>query len=143
VATVSRLVAIDPDCDLFGWALFDDGILFNCDVAITPYLPTFAGFINYVCEIPEDRPGTRYRKNDIIRLALAAGRIVGARQCKFVTPTEWKGQVPKAVHHRRMRGVMSKDELFTLDTALENTKRGAHPEILDAVALGLTELGRL
>jgi len=141
---MSRLVAIDPDCDLFGWALFDNGILWSCDVAITPYLPTFVGSPEYyVCEIPEDRPGTRYRKNDIIRLALAAGRIVGSRQCKFMTPTQWKGQLPKSVHHDRMRAVMSKEELKILEWAIENTKKGAHPEILDAVALGLTAVGRL
>jgi len=138
-----NLVSIDPDTILFGWARFQDRLLFTCDVGPAPYLPDFPPFTEYVCEIPEDRPGTRVRKNDIIRLALAAGRIIGTRKCKFVTPSEWKGQLPKVVQHKRMREVLSEGELRTLDKALENTPRTAHPEILDAVALGLVTLGRL
>ena len=138
-----RLVAIDPDTIAFGWALLENRLLVATDVAITPYLPEFKGHVHYVCEIPEDRPGTRYRKNDILALALAAGRIVGCRDCTFRTPTQWKGQIPKKVHHERMRGVMSTAELRVLDWALTRVGKGSQPEILDAVALCLTELGRL
>jgi len=140
---MATVVAIDPDTILFGWARFRERLLYTCDVAITPYLPDFPPFTEYVCEVPEDRPGTRYRKNDIIRLALAAGRIMGSRDCKFVTPSEWKGQLPKKVQHKRMRAVLSEDELRTLDMALSNTLKTSHLEILDAVALGLVHLGRL
>ena len=141
--SMRSLVAIDPDTALFGWARFLDGRLYTCDVAITPYLPDFPPGTEYVCEMPEDRPGSRHRKNDILRLALAAGRIVGSRECKFRVPSEWKGQLPKAVHWERMREVMTPEELQILFEALEKTSKGAHPEISDAVALGLTELGRL
>jgi hypothetical protein len=138
-----NLVAIDPDTILFGWARFQDNVLYSCDVARTPHLPEFPLFTEYVCEIPEDRPGTRVRKNDIIRLAVAAGRIMGSRKCKFVSPSEWKGQLPKKVQHTRMREVMDWNELETLDKVLSRTQRQSHPEILDAVALGLVHLGRL
>ena len=141
---MARLVAIDPDTTLFGWALFDDhSELIDTDVAATPYLPMFTGLVDYVCEIPEDRPGSPAKKNDIIALALAAGRIIGGRPCTFRRPSEWKGQIPKKVQHKRMRGVMSPEELWVLDGALASTAKSGHPEILDAVALGLTELGRL
>lgn len=138
-----KLVPIDPDTKVFGWALFDNRVLTATEVAETPYLPYFTGLVDYVCEIPEDRPGSPARKNDIIALALAAGRIVGTRPCTFRRPSDWKGQLPKKVQHARMRGVLSKAELDILDTALANTPKASHPEILDAVALGLTELGRL
>lgn len=137
------LVAIDPDTELFGWARFDDRLLTGCNVSVTPFLPEFPPGTMYVCEMPEDRPGHAARKNDILALALAAGCIIGTRPCKFVKPSQWKGQIPKKVQHTRMRGGMTTLELQVLDSALKYTQKAAHPEILDAVALGLTELGRL
>ena len=68
---------------------------------------------------------------------------MGARDCTFYKPSQWKGQIPKKIHHARMRGVMSTEELRVLDAALARTDKGGHPEILDAVALGLYEFGRL
>jgi hypothetical protein len=140
---VAGLIAIDPDTTLFGWALFEDRLLTATAVAITPHLPYFPVAVDLVCEIPEDRPGTSVRKNDIIALALAAGQIVGNRPCHFRRPSDWKGQIPKAVHHARMRGVMTEGEIHVLNVSLEVTPKTSHPEILDAVALGLTELRRL
>jgi len=138
-----NLVSIDPDTTLFGWAHFQAQRLHACKVARTPYLPIFPADTTYLCEVPEDRKKSPARKSDILTLALAAGRIVGTRDCKFVTPTHWKGQIPKGVHHKRVWEVLDPEETGILTKALENTKKGAHPEILDAVALGLSELWRL
>lgn len=59
-----------------------------------------------------ERPEYRYGRgkgspNDLIRLGCVAGaaaRALGAWaiRVRFVTPTEWKGSVPKLPHHRRL-----------------------------------------
>lgn len=139
-----RLLAIDPDTKVYGWAYFVDGILRATEAApLMGGLPHLPLDTTIVCEIPENRSGSSARKNDIIKLAFAAGRIVGNRPCIVRTPSDWKGQLPKKVHWERMREALSRQELTVLDAALADTKKGSHPEILDAVALGLTQLGRL
>lgn len=139
-----RLLAIDPDTKVFGWAFFSRKRLVCTRVAtVAEGLPPLPEGVVIVCEKPEDRPGSPARKRDIIELALAAGKIVGNRPCTFRVPSEWKGQIPKEVHWARMRERMDVGELGILEVALAGTKKGSHPEILDAVALGMTQLERL
>jgi hypothetical protein len=80
--------------------------------------------------------------NDLIQLAAVVGAIVSMRSLKGIVvrlPEEWKGQVPKEVHHQRAMGRLSVAEL----TRLPKQAKSIFHNTMDAVALGLTELGRL
>lgn len=126
-----------------------------------------------VIERPEVYPGPQpTRSNDVVELAMKAAELGGQLQAlgaptpRYVRPREWKGQVPKPIHHRRVWSVLDARERAVLcqiarytagevelriETACrryaETGKvRGyswqAH-NLLDAVGLGLWDLGRM
>lgn len=73
---------------------------------------------------------------------LEVNKVVG--MCHFLgetvveyTPREWKGQLPKRVHHARIRKALSKLELDVLGRYIKNE------HVLDAVGLGLHYLRRI
>lgn len=94
-----------------------------------------------IVEVPTGRGGnTRATPDDLIKLALTAGRVIGryeqlGQYIHTVTPNHWKGSVKKEISHRRIKAVLGEDELRLLV--------GASGDVLDAVGLGLWELGRL
>lgn len=81
--------------------------------------------------------------NDLIQLAAVVGALVCIRSLRTVPivylPEEWKGQVPKEIHHERARARLSSVELAVLPKLAKNILHNT----MDAVALGLTHLGRL
>lgn len=93
-----------------------------------------------VVEIPQvyQRAHSKGDPNDLIQLAGVAGAIVGrlsgAPNMLGPLPAEWKGQVPKEIHHARVRAALTADELTRV--ALPSAKSLAH-NVWDAVALGL------
>jgi hypothetical protein len=79
---------------------------------------------------PDDLVTLAYRAGLAVALYRTAGTSVDA-----VTPAQWKGSVPKAIHHRRILGAL---------TATERTIAGdCGPDALDAIGIGLRLLGRL
>lgn len=94
-----------------------------------------------IVEVPTGRGGnTKATPDNLIALALKAGRVIGRYEqlgqfVLTVTPNQWKGSVPKAIHHKRIRAALSTDELLLLV--------GASSDVIDAVGLGLWDLGRL
>ena len=53
------------------------------------------------------------RGNDLIATAIRLGRLVEASrpvQVRYVTPSQWKGQVPKDIHNARVLAKLSPDE---------------------------------
>ena len=83
-----------------------------------------------VQEWPVVRDLFRVAEKDIKTLQ-AVGRILGS--VERYKPREWKGNVPKEVHHARLRQVLSTDELLLID--------GTH-DAWDAVGIGLFANGR-
>lgn len=144
------LLSIDPGM-CTGWAFFRAGMLERCgvttvDAPLCPALALIPHCSDLVVEWPQVyRPGqSKGDPNDLIKVAVEVGRwieradLAGAAT-STPTPNEWKGQVPKGVHHARAKGCLTPSELGTLPILPESK---AH-NMLDAVALGLWRLGRL
>jgi hypothetical protein len=149
----ARLLAIDPGA-CTGWAVYAVGELVACgvtgidavDCPAVRALVSMPGIGELVIERPQVyRPKeSKGDPNDLIKVAIEVGRWVeraslsGARVLQTL-PNEWKGQVPKDVHHRRALAILSDDER----AAIPSLPRTYAHNALDAVALGLWRLGRL
>ncbi len=128
-----------------------------------------------VWEIPEQRGGAGAPAEDLIWLAAAGADMARAialdAPVRHRTPSQWKGSVPKPVHHTRLLDTLTGAELDLLggpaaihravDAACRRgaAKRWAKPgatyyrkgdmpvgithDMLDAAALLMFELGRL
>lgn len=72
--------------------------------------------------------------NDLIQVALSAGACMAAcMHSVTVTPGEWKGQVPKNIHHRRIEPQLT--EAMRRD--INSVPAILRHNVLDAIALGL------
>jgi hypothetical protein len=72
----------------------------------TNVCPEWAAVTDVVLELPEAN-GRSTPPDDLIAITatgcLIAGRLAGRNGCvRLVTPRQWKGSVPKPVHHHRM-----------------------------------------
>jgi hypothetical protein len=144
------LIAIDPGFNGTGIAAFtDEGRL--VDVALV--VPPSAGQVDFaerlrqaIDALPDSRgadliiefPDRDDRKGDItdlFKLAAITGAISVAPQWRgsrisYVFPSEWKGNVPKDIHGRRIVASLTPKERAILE------KRGADHNVIDAVGLG-------
>jgi hypothetical protein len=140
------LIAVDPGVHGCGVAWFTEtDTLMTCEYR-TQTLPQTDGVREWrtVCEIPEQRGrATNIPARDLIAVALAAGRMVGGRACVFVTPSHWKGQLPKDVQHARMLKVLTPAELHIMNACCAPVKASLRHNVYDAVCLGLVRLGRM
>jgi len=98
-------------------------------------------------ESPVIYPRSKVPPNDIVKLARDAGRWAGiyevhAVQVNFIEPATWKGQVPKEIHHKRIRASLNGYEKEILAAALEGISPGKQHNVLDAVGIGLWARGR-
>jgi hypothetical protein len=97
-----------------------------------------------VVELPQTRSGAgTVPANDLITLAMRAGRIAGIcsawgclQPVRTVWPATWKGQLPKDVMWSRIARSLRPDELPTWAALKTGDGR-------DAVGLGLWALQRL
>jgi hypothetical protein len=97
-----------------------------------------------VCEIPQIYKTSPGDPNDLVAVAMVAGALCAAIPCKKIEtfwPAEWKGQVPKAIHHKRLMGKLSAAELTIVKEAKITAGERVH-NILDAVGLGVWHLAR-
>ncbi len=85
---------------------------------------------------------------DLIDVQAVGCAVAGllADSVRLIKPSEWKGTVPKPIHHARLVGVLSAEERAVLgdvaERALRRSTRGHDKEVLDAVGIGLYDLGR-
>ena len=148
-----QMISIDPGTKVLGEAFWIGGKLEGCGVIRTEGrtlgekisgLPTRDGGQDLaVCELM-DANGLRVPANDLIAVQ-AVGCVYAARmarEVKLVLPRTWKGNVPKRIHHPRIRAALSPDERDILQIGLDTAPKGHHKEILDAVGIGLWALGR-
>jgi hypothetical protein len=174
---VSTLVAIDPGLRVLGMAEFEDGALTGAHLVRNPNqtdrgaqawlaiaIETLraAGAAEpdlLVHELMQvyDTKGQKGDQADLIELAGVAGTVAGvlfAERALSYVPREWKGNLPKKVHHKRGVAALYTAELETLMecpdapadlvTFLETASAEAlFRNVLDAVCLGLFQLGRL
>jgi hypothetical protein len=131
--------SIDPGVHYFAEAIWDERLLFSVRLVQGD---TAAPTDLAVIEKPQVyAPGhTRARSSDIVDLAIAAGRISKTfPRTEWVRPAQWKGQVPKRIHHERVRSAMTEHEL----SLLLRLTGGELKHIMDAIGIGLVHLGRL
>lgn len=152
------LLAIDPGTDT-GWALFSDANdrdgrhrLVACGLG-DPRLSDkhrAADITRVVIERPMIYPrGQTKNPNDVVALAVNAGEWGGLyRQwaaVEYVLPFQWKGSVPKSIHHERVLAKLSDAERVVVDQTLTRGRsiaRGKRHNVLDAIGLGLFGVGR-
>jgi hypothetical protein len=163
------ILAIDPGVHESACAWFDGGYLSAVAFEVAP---SFLGVATVVVEKPQfDSRTLRVDPRDVINLAFAAGVAAGAAAANgaeliAVTPTQWKGSEPKPMQHMRLWESLTPAEQALLGGAatgkiiLLAVDKGAlrrwkisgaecYPRsfkthnLLDAVALGCTHLGRL
>lgn len=141
------LVAIDPGKRICGLAVFVDGVLVSAgeprpvDVVRTAMAVLLINDVDtedWVAETPQNYPGERAKEEDLetLRRVLANIEISAGVKLKRHKPRAWKGQVPKEIHHERIRAALTESERALVD-ALPRTR-----DALDAVGLGLFVLGR-
>jgi hypothetical protein len=148
-----NLLAIDPGrCT--GYARYVDGQLRECGVTTVDDLqgPAFTLILSkmvgaLVIEIPQVYRASMSKgdPNDLIKVAIEAGRWIeraklAGMDVTCTLPNEWKGQVPKAIHHKRAESTLTASERMNLPATLCESKRH---NAMDAVALGLWRLARL
>jgi len=143
-------VSIDPG-KTTGYAVWRHGTLMSagvCKPQSFPYLEEV-----HVNQIVIERPwiyprGKRDHKtgldrqinvNDILGLALIVGEIAGSvrethgAEVVYYKPSDWKGQLPKDVHHQRVKIALSAAEGERV--VLPRAKK-AQADLWDAVGLG-------
>ena len=144
---LDNIICIDPAVHRFGCAVFQGGVLVHGEYHVKPdTIPLDDLVYVWVLEAPKDyvRFGVAHPALEGLRLKLRTVReFAKARgeRVKTYTPSAWKGNVPKVVHHRRCWAVLHPRERTILRGA--PNQRGYEHDIHDAVALGLTALGRV
>jgi hypothetical protein len=133
-----RLAAIDPGtskgCAL---AVFLDRVLCRVDMVQLAYTG-WAKYHDVVVEIPQG-DGRSVPTDDLIRVAVAGARLaerLALGDVRELRPREWKGSVPKPVHHMWMWA-----ELSTQERALLGGSK-MHHAILSACERGGAERWR-
>lgn len=147
-----RSVSIDPGKHVSGWALWLGEHLLGCGIhrhgedlpaLITEFSPVERVYLETM-EIRGSRSGGK--EADLLHVATRgsyfAGRIRPRHLVEF-TPSGWKAQVPKDIHHDRVRFALDRPrEEEVLRTGLLPVPAGNRKEVLDAIGIGLYGLGR-
>lgn len=160
---MKTLISIDPG-KTTGYASFSDAVLLSAGTAPRADLfapvtrdaygrptgalpfPLFPLETLVLIELPRWYPHDHTDVNDLIDLAVLVGEIkrhYEAMDCvvELVWPRTWKGSAPKDVTNRRTVAALSEVEESRLP--VRPRARTYDHNMLDAVGLGLWELGRL
>ena len=136
------VVAIDPGGNA-GIAYFESGLLVKAELMTNPLAPREREAAHkLVIEVPVIYPDSPVDPATMITLALRAGLIGGLfepEELIQVDPRGWKGQRPKDVDNRYTMGLLNPIERTIVNTS---TSRGKLNNVIDAVGLGLWQLGR-
>lgn len=138
-------LAADPGVKESAFAFAEYGVLTEAAYfsSANPPLRTISQF---VCELPQIYAGHKAIGNaeDILQLARVVGQLEGTfrsqgAEITIYRPSQWKGQVPKEIHHNRVvtSGVLTKEELR--HWPLQKT----YHDVRDAICLLLFKLGRI
>lgn len=166
---MATLVAFDPGLRGTGVAVFKDGMLTRCAYVKSPNLRgrgakawrdmglavatwVFEGspWSSNPAEVAHEqmqvyRAGLQKgNPNDLLELSGVCGWAAALLEPESVVsylPRKWKGQVPKDVHHRRIKAEMSEVEHDALHAA--KCPASLQHNILDAIGIGLFHLGRV
>ncbi len=145
------LYAVDPGVHFHGVAQAYDRKLIWCG-----YVPSSMRLYPLPCpertsavtEVMQVYPGGRYQK-DLIDVTFAAGQFTGGLPTIKRRPGEWKKQQKKKAQHaklfdnERRKGVLTEAEALLLKRLLAEVPKDVQHNVLDAVCLLMTELGRM
>jgi hypothetical protein len=149
------LLTFDPAAHHVAWASFREARLEGCGLIRERVAPTLEmkfrasekwAPMRAVVELPQvyNRRGAG-DPNDLIAVAVTVGRIAQAlgplTPCEFVHPHDWKGSVPKKVMLGRIEKRLDENELLVLNRA--DVIPSLRHNVLDAIGIGLWEVGRL
>ncbi len=154
------LLAIDPSLRASGWALFSAGVLCGggvvctsaadateCAViALARSLPIIRTDLAMVAEWPQVYTGQRGGNdpNDLLWLTCVLGAAIDRVRPPKLTlyrPAEWKGQVPKVTHNKRVLSRLTQAEMVLYESLA--VPKGIRHNLIDAIGIGLKYLGRL
>lgn len=161
-------LAIDPGVTA-GWALFTSaGELSACGLGDPPSEYDANNVLRHgvLIEHPWHRPGSAASQpNDEIALGVNAGEHGGRFRAAgvpvmYVKPHEWKGSVPKSIHHDRVWSKLTTTERAIADAGVPGMygymvkvsdflsgrratePKSKHHNAMDAIGLGLFKVGR-
>lgn len=150
------MLAIDPGAHP-GFALFDDedNELSECgNVLINAYINEARVVYEKPFIYPLGRTRKRIDPNTIITLAVTAGILI--ERCSVCHPIivpyfprDWKGQIPKTkklkdyVIYKRVVAALNGEEEAELADVLSHISEADGFDVVDAVGIGLHDLGRL
>jgi hypothetical protein len=162
---MSALLAVDTGAKECGIALFAGAQLQQCAMWCRDDFESWRSPMewSFICERPRVYGGRAKvgDTQDLLDVSFVAGALVavarvrGATNSRAVFPQEWKGSVPKQIMCRRIYARLYLKEQHVLKDALPNSEihklngtRGGElskrtTDLLDAVGIGLWELGRL
>jgi hypothetical protein len=138
------LITVDPGQSV-GVATWNGRQLWGCGSGSYPINPT-KGDIVWI-ESQVIYPHSKADPNDILTLAREAGRVAGrceafGAEVFWVKPSDWKGQLPKEIQHRRVWAALTEAEQATLTQACRGMAPSKRHNVLDAVGIGLWVLKR-
>ena len=146
------LVAIDPGVKNLAWAQFEGGALSLCGLSQKDHPTAHARAVKRLCGLcpdvlvleqmtPRDIPNAA----DLIAVSHTGAYVAGAlRPVVLLYPTaqEWKGSVPKRIHHPRLAAKLTPAERAVVAEAAVRVPASLLHNVWDAVGLGLWGLGR-
>lgn len=155
------LISVDPGVKATGVAFFDDYSLVNVLLVrarslelMIVEMQKFTNFYDTPDTVIVERP-TIYRrggKGDPVGL-VSISIVAGAAACsisqdvwskiKFVEPRVWKGSVPKKIHNERIVEQLNDREQAILKTRLVKAPVKLIHNVIDAVGIGLYQLGKM
>lgn len=144
------LVAIDPGVKNLAWAEYHGRELARCGLSRAgsaaehaAALVNMAGPDVLVLEqmTPRDLPNAA----DLIAVTHTGAYVAGFLcPCvlRYPTAQQWKGSVPKRIHHDRIAKILSPAERAVIAEVAVRVPAGLLHNVWDAVGLGLWGLGR-
>jgi hypothetical protein len=145
-----RLVAIDPGVLNLGWALFEHGRLSRCGLSQASSPVEHAGNIAALYRpdvVVLEKMTVRDIPNalDLLNVTETGAFVAGSLLPAFLysaTPSRWKGNVPKLIHHARLARVLTEGEHAVAFADVEPIRASLQHNVWDAIGLGLWGLGR-
>lgn len=143
--TTRYALSIDPGVDT-GWALWSWPLcqLISAGIGHPPVELAY----RLAVEKPQVYPQSPVPPNDLITLAMKAGRYVGAfegatappsllLETITVLPHEWKGNIPKDICEARIRRALTIPELHVATSAELEVPKSLRNNMWDAIGIGL------